>query len=93
MSEQSRIEPDSVVSAVEQYVRAELRDADRFSNRTPLDESGIYSLHALAARIYALGWEDGERATDRRSHGLMERSRTPTPNTEQHREALAKEDA
>lgn len=60
---------------VEQYINSELSDAVKFDNREPLDESGAYSLHALAARIYAAGWEDGERAQAERDRGQRARER------------------
>ena len=46
------IEPASVVQTVERYVDAELADVNKYENRSLLDESGIYSLHLLAADIY-----------------------------------------
>lgn len=63
-----------MVDAVEAYVREELRDAAKYDNSTPLDESGVWSLHALAAHIYALGFEAGERAEDRKSRARAERA-------------------
>lgn len=62
MSDLPRIETPAVVGAVEMYVSDELRKATQYDNRTPLDESGIYSLHLLAAHVYAMGYDDGERA-------------------------------
>lgn len=73
MTEQTPPEPEAVVMMVEQYVRNELAAEQAASNRKPLDESGIYSLHMVAARIYAAGFADGERAAERRADG--ERSR------------------
>jgi hypothetical protein len=75
----------AVVEAVERYVYEELRDAVKYSNREPLDESGIWSLHALAARIYAKGWEDGERATERKRQDSHIRA---TEAARREREAL-----
>ena len=74
------IEPPAVVKDVEQYVRTELSDATKYENRTPLDESGIYALHALAAGIYALGFADGEFAAEQRSYARAERSREQQQN-------------
>lgn len=48
-----RILTAEVVQMVEEYVYKELSDAEKYENRSPLDESGIWSLHALAAEIYA----------------------------------------
>lgn len=71
----SRIEPQAVVAAVEDYVTTELNDAARYENRQPLDESGVYSLHVLAARVYALGWDDAERAVVERERRRRNRDR------------------
>lgn len=53
------IEPLAVAQSVDSYVDGEHRDAAKYSNREILDESGVYSLHELAARIYQLGFNDG----------------------------------
>lgn len=74
-----RIEPPQVVQAVESYVSKALHDARAFSNSTPLDESGIWSLHTLAAEIYALGWRDGEDAEARRHDGERVRALKAEP--------------
>ena len=55
----SHIEPQRVIELVESYVAEELRDAEKYTNRTPLDESGVWSLHQLAREVYALGVKDG----------------------------------
>lgn len=68
-------EPPKVAMEVEEYVRSELNDHERFSNREPLDDSGVYSLHILAARIYAMGQEDGERVAGERHRGERARER------------------
>lgn len=52
-------EPFDVVQYVDMWIEDELRDAARFDNRQPLDESGCHSLHNLARKIYALGVHDG----------------------------------
>lgn len=68
-------EPIEVVRLVEEYVRSESHAAREYSNRTPLDEPGIWDLHALAAQIYALGWRAGDLAAAERatSERLRER--------------------
>ena len=58
-----------VVHLVDAYVGKELADAKRFDNRAPLDESGIYSLHLLAATIFAKGYELGQMSAEARHHG------------------------
>jgi hypothetical protein len=44
---------------VDFHVDSELSDAEKYTNREPFDESGVWSLHELAARIYQRGWQDG----------------------------------
>ncbi|MFD6400714.1 hypothetical protein [Nocardia sp. NPDC060249] len=68
-----QIEPIEVVCHVEQYVEYELRDVKQFSNRALLDESGVWSLHRLAAEIYAMGYRAGDQAAAER--GRKARSR------------------
>jgi hypothetical protein len=67
------IEPREVAEAVERYVAAELADARKYENRTPLDDSGAWSLHRLAANVFALGFEAGEQVTEVRARGQRER--------------------
>lgn len=62
MSETTRIEPNEVVHLVESYVGSELASSAKYDNKTPLDEDGIFTLHRLAAEIYAIGYRDGEMA-------------------------------
>lgn len=66
-------EPYEVVEMVERYVDKELDDARKFDNREPLDDSGVYSLHLLAAAIYAKGALDGERAASERERRRNQR--------------------
>ena len=75
MGSQRTPEPAHVVAMVEDYVRTELHDAEQYTNRAPLDESGIWSLHAMAAEIYAAGWRDGERAAEERERQIRSRER------------------
>lgn len=67
--------PQNVVQEVEDYIDKELSDRDKYENRTPLDESGIWSLHRLAARIYARGFGEGERIEAERGRGERRRLR------------------
>lgn len=75
MADRNRIEPPEVIAEVEQYVHRELADAESYSNRTPLDESGIWSLHALAAEVYAMGWKAGETAAMEKERRIAQRTR------------------
>ena len=43
--------PQDIANAVEDYVRSELRDCARYSNRAPLDDSGVWSLRRLVERL------------------------------------------
>jgi hypothetical protein len=65
--------PFDVTQMVEQYVRNELRNAERFENSDPLDESGIVSLHLLASRIYASGFDAGTRVQNERDSRASQR--------------------
>jgi hypothetical protein len=75
MSNAPRIETEDVAYIVEGYVDTELSNAAKFDNCTPLDESGIYNLHLLAAQVYALGFDAGERVADARRRGRESRQR------------------
>jgi len=67
------VEPNAIVALVEGFVNDEYSDDSKFENRTPLDESGIWSLHQLAAEIYANGFAEGVRAEEARQRGKRER--------------------
>lgn len=58
-----------VVNAVDEYIGTETRQVERSSNREMLDESGIFSLHLLAAKIFAKGYELGQLSAEARHHG------------------------
>ena len=80
MSAQARTDtpvPYDVVQAVESYIRTELRETEEFSNREPFDYSGTWSLHRLAADIYAKGFDAGCQieAERQRQQQLRERDR------------------
>lgn len=70
-----RIEPPAVIDLVEQYIDTELHQAEKSSNRMPLDDSGCWSLHRLAADIYARGHEDGQRTESERARREARRRR------------------
>lgn len=75
MSDHGHPEPQQVAQMVEDYVQTSLSNAKQFSNSTPLDESGVYSLHRLAAAIYAAGWRDGHLAGTDAQHRAARRAR------------------
>lgn len=75
MSSQPRVMPAAVVQQVESYVDDELAQARKYDNRQPLDESGVHTLHRLAAQVYAAGWADGEAAQAERDRGQRRRER------------------
>lgn len=79
MADQPRILPRDLIEAVDRFAEHELADAAKYENRQPLDESGIWSLHTLAAKCYAVGWGDGEAAEGARARAarLRERDRQP----------------
>lgn len=67
--------PQQVIEVVERWVDKELRDAEKYENRTPMDESGIFSLHRMSAEVYAAGFDAGERAAEARARGYNQRRR------------------
>jgi hypothetical protein len=67
------VEPKAIADLVEEFVNDEHRDAGKWENRTPLDESGVFSLHRMAADIYAAGFEEGLRTSEARERGTRQR--------------------
>ena len=67
------VEPRAIVDLVEGFVNDEHNDDRKYTNRTPLDESGVWSLHQLAAEIYADGFAEGVRTEEGRQRGKRER--------------------
>lgn len=67
--------PMDVIDSVERYVDESHANARQYENSTPLDESGVYSLHQLVAAAYARGWADGERAAAAKERGRRQRER------------------
>jgi hypothetical protein len=65
-------EPQTVVDMVERYVDRAVRRA-REDDSTPLDDSSVFGLHLLATEVYARGYHDGERATQTKLYGAMQR--------------------
>jgi hypothetical protein len=75
MSNEPKFLPAELVHEVERFISSEHEAATKFSNREPLDESGAFTLHRLAARIFAAGVEAGEFAEAARDRGRRERER------------------
>lgn len=69
------VEPFAVAQIVETFVDGEHRAAVQYSNRSPLDDSGVFDLHTLAARIYALGFNEGATVEGWRKHEAHNRAR------------------
>jgi len=69
------VEPKAITDLVETFVNDEHEDDRKYENRTPLDESGVWSLHQLAAEIFALGFDEGTRTQDARERGRRQRNR------------------
>ncbi len=67
--------PVALIREVEAYVTDQHDLARKYDNTEVLDSSGVYSLHVLAARIYAAGWDDGERAADEKTRAQRMRAR------------------
>lgn len=67
------VEPFEVARLVDQYADDQHLAASKYTNSEPLDESGIYTLHNVAARIYALGFKEGQQVQNWRDSA--ERSR------------------
>ena len=67
------VEPNVIAAMVEGFVNDEYDDDRKYENRTPLDSSGVWSLHQLAAEIYAAGFEEGARTEEARQRGTRER--------------------
>lgn len=67
--------PMDVAQIVNMYVESELRDTRRFTNRQPLDESGIAALHEAASRLYGLGYAAGRRYQNALADGERSRER------------------
>jgi len=67
------VEPRAIANLVETFVNDEYEDDRKYENRTPLDESGVWTLHQLAAEIYAAGFEEGLRTAECREQGRRSR--------------------
>lgn len=70
----SIVTPD-VVQQVDEYIRSETVQVQKYDNRAPFDESGIFSLHLLAAQIFAKGYELGQSTAEERHRGEYQRRR------------------
>ena len=61
--------PAHVIQEVNEYLRSERSAVEQYSNRELLDDSGRWSLHALARTIYAHGWTEGHLAATEEMRG------------------------
>lgn len=70
------IEPADVVQRVDRFVDKAHADAAKYDNVELLDEGQAFSLHLLAAEIYALAWNDATHAAEvrRQAHHVRERA-------------------
>lgn len=71
--DQSTVEPKAIADLIESFINDEHEDARKYSNRTLLDSSSAWTLHQLAADIYAAGFEEGLRTSEVRERGARER--------------------
>lgn len=74
-TDQPRVEPSDVVEAVEQWITHALNASAKYSNHELLGADDAFTLHRLAAEVYAIGWEHGERAEARRQSAQRYRDR------------------
>ncbi len=70
---EARILPAQQVTEVEMYADEQVARAAKYDNVELLDKDSVFDLHRLAARIYAAGFEDGERAERVRNSGARRR--------------------
>lgn len=67
------VEPQAIADLVEDFVNDEHEDDRKYTNRAPLDSSGVWTLHQLAAEIYAIGFNDGLLTSEVRARGAQVR--------------------
>ena len=67
------VEPKVIADLVESFISSEHEDARKYSNRTLLDSSSAWTLHQLAAEIYAVGFDEGLRTSEAREQGTRAR--------------------
>ncbi|ORI13454.1 hypothetical protein [Rhodococcus sp. 1168] len=79
------IEPNDVVRLIEEYIEDEHVSAEKWENRTPLDEAGISHLHSVAAEVYALGFHGGTCVANERNNRRRDRERAARPSTAQEK--------
>ena len=60
---------------IETWVTGRFDRAAKYDNAELLDEDGVYTLHQLAAHIYALGFADGVGVQQTRETGDRMRQR------------------
>lgn len=65
----------ATIQAVDDFVDKCLKDAAKFTNIDLLDDSQVYELHDMVARIFAWGFDEGFRAASQQQHGEHRRRR------------------
>lgn len=59
MSNEPTYLPRDLIEDVDRWVVKRLSDAAKYDNTEPLDENGVFTLHRLAASIYASAYAEG----------------------------------
>jgi len=73
LPERQIVEPAEVALLVERYVDDALEKAAKYENSAPLDNSGVWDLHRLAAEIYAGGFGAGSQVQEIYERGQRHR--------------------
>lgn len=68
--------PAQAVQDVEMWVDGCLDRSAKYDNAELLDENDVFTLHRLAAALYARGWQDGAMAERERNNGTRRRARS-----------------
>mgnify|MGYP003458200603 CR=1 FL=1 len=67
--------PIGVTQEVERFITDEHDEATKYASRKVLDTVGSAALHDLIAKMYALGYQEGQRAMQTRMNGARQRER------------------
>lgn len=66
-------EPANVAQQVDSWVSDQFRNARKWENSELLDDNGTFTLHRLAASIYAQGHAAGEQVERNRANEQLRR--------------------